>query len=115
MQKVNLLVLLEVSEANKRELVAHERSGWREGLRVAFIILYVVKVAGVDVAVQLWHNWSHSWRGETERHGRGGRERARVAHKETWSIRYLNLNSDAEESHFSRIFPDRALGRLARD
>lgn len=68
-KKVHLLVLLEVSEANKRELVAHERSGWREGLGLAFIILYVVKVAGVDVAAQLWHDWSHSWREETECHG----------------------------------------------
>lgn len=34
---------------------------------MAFIFLYVIKVGGVYVAVQLWHNWSHSWKTETER------------------------------------------------
>lgn len=72
-QKVYLLVLLEVSEANKGELVAYKRSGWREGLGFVFIILYVIKVAGVDVAAQLWHDWSHSWKEGTG--NRGGRQR----------------------------------------
>lgn len=90
-QKVYLLVLPEVSEANKRELVAHKRFGWREGLGVAFVIIYVVKVAGVDVAAQLWHDWSHSWGEETER--QGGGQRAMMVYKETWSRRYFNLEN----------------------
>lgn len=88
-QNVNLLVLLKVSEANKWKLVAHKCLGWREGLGLAFIILYVFKVGGVDVAAQLWHDWSHSWREETE--GREGGQRAMRVYKETWSCRYLNL------------------------
>lgn len=88
------LVLLEVCEANKWQLVAHKGSGWRKGLNISFIILYVVEVTGVYVTVQLWHNWSHSWRTETEREswskrGRGGganheglrKERGDVLHK----------------------------------
>lgn len=101
-QKVNLLVLLEVSEANKRQLVAHERSGWREGLGVAFVILYVVKVAGVDVTAQLWHDWSHRWRGETRYHGGGGPggETAVLLYKETRSCRYLNLKCTSKKPTF---------------
>lgn len=67
------LVLLEVSEADKWQLVAHKGSGWSKGLSISFIFLYVVKVSGVYVTVQLWHNWGHSWTTEAER----GRERER--------------------------------------
>lgn len=68
------LILLEVGEADKWELVADEGFGRRKGLDISFINLDVVKVTGVYVTAQLWHNWGHSWKTEAERK----RERERV-------------------------------------
>lgn len=75
--KPNSLVFFEISEADEWELVSHKGFGRREGLDVSFIIFYVVKVTGVDVAVELRHHWSHSCNTnrERERLESGGGER----------------------------------------
>ena len=55
----HLLILLEVSEAHKGELVADEGSGWRKSLSITFIILDIIKVTGVYVTAQFWNYWGH--------------------------------------------------------
>lgn len=71
----HLLVLFEVSEANKGQLISHKglRSG--ECLYIAFVIFDLIKVAGVYVTAELWDH-----RGN--RCHRGGRGRGRKTEKE---------------------------------
>lgn len=71
----NLLVLFEVSEANKGQLISHKglRSG--ECLYIAFVVFDLIKVAGVYVTAELWDH-----RGN--RCERGGKGRGRKTEKE---------------------------------
>lgn len=66
----NLLVLFEVSEANKGQLISHKglRSG--ECLYIAFVVFDLIKVAGVYVTAELWDH-----RGNRCEMGGGGRGR----------------------------------------
>lgn len=71
----NLLVLFEVSEANKGQLISHKglRSG--ECLYIAFVVFDLIEVAGVYVTAELWDH-----RGN--RCEMGGRGRGRKTEKE---------------------------------
>lgn len=70
----NLLVLFEVSEANKGQLISHKglRSG--ECLYIAFVVFNLIKVAGVYVTAELWDHRGNRCK-------RGGRGRGRKTEK----------------------------------
>lgn len=50
----NLLIFFEVSEANKWQLISHKGFGCGECLYIAFVIFYLIKIAGVYVTAELW-------------------------------------------------------------
>lgn len=52
---MDLLLTAVVSEAYKGELVAHKGLWYRKGLLLSPILLYVIKITGVNVTAQFRH------------------------------------------------------------
>lgn len=84
----NLLVLFEVSEANKGQLISHKglRSG--ECLYIAFVVFNLIKVASVYVTAELWdHRGNRCKRGGM---GRGRKTEKEVNRRKKEELRKLN-------------------------